>query len=262
MSHPPFDSDYEMIRSLGRGTFGAVWLARRLSTDEIVAVKVFKYKEIALRESEILKLLPLSVHLPRYIDLVKNNFLVTNYIPGEELYYAYTKYIFTPDMVHPMLIQMVETVKLLHDHHIIHRDIKLENIMYDINSRNLVLIDFDAAYHLDPGELVPRGTPGYVSPVLVQAYINYKKDRTPLPTDRRLYEYSDIFALGVVFFIITEECYPWKEWTHSKAGYDVYDWSSPVKPTYNDNKLVSIIQLMLQSHSTASNIIFELTITN
>jgi serine/threonine protein kinase len=55
----------------------------------------------------------------------------------------------TVDNIITVLIKVVKLVKLLHSHGIIHRDIKLENVVIDEDTNNVCLIDFDLSFTID-----------------------------------------------------------------------------------------------------------------
>lgn len=87
--------------------------------------------------------------------------------------------------------QVVEAVDYIHDCHIIHLDIKPENIVLKNKKENKVkLIDFGLAKIIPPGEVVKAitGTPEFVAPEV----INYEPVGTP----------TDMWAIGVLTFIL------------------------------------------------------------
>ena len=82
---------------------------------------------------------------------------------------------------------VIQTLMQLHEKQIIHRDIKLENIVYDSKSRQLRLIDFGLSTTKDNINLFRKcGTPGYVAPEILR---NEDYDET-----------VDYFSLGVVLY--------------------------------------------------------------
>lgn len=99
---------------------------------------------------------------------------------------------------------IVNEVAELHKHHVLHRDLKLENIMYDRNTQKAKIIDFGVACFCNSDNTVQDqavvGTKPYISPEVV---------------DRQFYsEKSEVYALGQIFqeilgfesFENSEEC--------------------------------------------------------
>jgi serine/threonine protein kinase len=88
---------------------------------------------------------------------------------------------------------MLHALQMCHDMYIIHNDVKLENIMFDRNSKRIVLLDLGLACHaaVGEGEVIDScdkmgGTPDYISP----EQVFYQKR----------YYASDVWALGVVLW--------------------------------------------------------------
>ncbi|KAK5207358.1 hypothetical protein LTR99_007311 [Exophiala xenobiotica] len=165
---------YEAIRVLGQGTFSKVYLAVRLihkdrkdSVDyrqesmnmagvkarsrRLVAVKVVEHGpaggadaeriEIGLkREVEILKSIhhPCLVHLKAFgNDGHARALLVMNYCPGGDLFEVATKHreVLVPKLVRRIFSELVSATRYLHQKFIVHRDIKLENVLLNIPVR-------------------------------------------------------------------------------------------------------------------------------
>ncbi|KIW39092.1 uncharacterized protein PV06_08903 [Exophiala oligosperma] len=165
---------YEAIRILGQGTFSKVYLAVRLihkdrqdSVDyrqesmnmagvkarsrRLVAVKVVEHGpaggadadriEIGLkREVDILNAIqhPSLVHLKAFgTDGRARALLVMNYCPGGDLFEVATKYreVLVPALVRRIFAELVSAARYLHQKFVVHRDIKLENVLLNIPVR-------------------------------------------------------------------------------------------------------------------------------
>ena len=174
-------SDYIFGKTLGAGTFGIVRQARKLSTNEDVAVKILlkkalKGNDIQLKmlydELEILQKLdhPNIVHFKDWFETLEKFFIVTQLATGGELFDRILKKgKFTEEDAVDILVQILKAVEYIHSRNIIHRDLKPENLLY-INTSDkspLVIADFGIAKELNTGdELVFKaaGSLGYVAP--------------------------------------------------------------------------------------------------
>lgn len=201
---------YRMIRALGRGGFGATFLAR----DELLPGKppcVIKQlrpsaeaphildmaRDLFKREAKILGMIGNHPQLPRLLDYFESEqefFLVQEYINGLTLQQEVKRGgPFTEAGVKQFLSEILSMVQYVHDNHVIHRDIKPANIIRRDQDKKLVLIDFGAvkdkvnptlAANSDQTALTAYaiGTPGYAPPEQMAM--------------RPVYA-SDIYALGV-----------------------------------------------------------------
>jgi len=194
---------YKINDLLGQGGFGAVYKAIDLRLNILCAIKEsFDVSETATRQfrREASMLAELRhPNLPRvtdYFDLrAKGLYLVMDFIEGEDLG---TKLIkngggFTQEQVTPWLRQICDALDYLHSHNppIIHRDIKLQNII--VTKDNIAtLVDFGLAKFYDPSRPTTMGaqggTPGF-SPI--EQYGQGK-------TDQR----SDIYSLGATIYTL------------------------------------------------------------
>ncbi len=256
---------YNRIRDLGQGAKGAVILAINTLTGEHVAIKIYDDPEASLQETNMLRTLPYSPHLPRYIEsfsLGDKTCVVQNYIEGNELFDYIDRPSLSLQFLNNLLTQMIETLQNLHRLGIVHRDIKTENIMVNTIMMNFTLIDFDAAC-TGPDCMKPSGTIGFISPQLINVYGQYLNYGIPLPQLRRIYETGDVFSLGVVMYVMMEKNEPFQLYPDSDLIPNnfthFHDFSKPRPMTYPDARLVNIVQMMLTGNATADDIIIEMT---
>lgn len=132
-------------------------------------------------------------------------YIVEQFIEGEDLRRLKERaYFFSFNEVMSMLESMLTTLVQLEEEHIVHRDIKLDNIIRDIHG-NFWLIDFGIARDLDAVSLTDSSaclgphTLGYASP---EQLLNQKK-----MIDSR----SDLFSLGVVTYELLTGINPFLE---------------------------------------------------
>ncbi len=198
---------YSIQSLLGRGGFGVTFLARniRLPGQPFCVVKKFapiftdpKLVAIARDQFELesLMLSQLGSHaqvptLLDYFQIDQNYYLVEEYIPGTVLSQLVThKQQWTEPEVEIFLTQMLQLLVYIHSHHLIHRDIKPQNIILCQTDRRFVLVDFGAVKDLSPITSPNKqaeystavGTPGFAPPEQLANYPVYA---------------SDIYALGM-----------------------------------------------------------------
>ena len=181
-------NQYEPMSKLGEGTFGVVILAQHKNSGVQVAVKVIQkqtidkvYKknkqhfeeleiseEIARSETDCMNILEL-------VEVFEDDmayYVVTKFMPAGDLYNYICKQPDQPlDEEHTKVIikQLCHAVKAFHDKNIIHRDIKIENILMSDNTREstLKLADLGSAAQLKSSVSKTTfhiGTPGYLAP--------------------------------------------------------------------------------------------------
>jgi eukaryotic-like serine/threonine-protein kinase len=192
---------YELVRVLGRGGMGEVWLARQLSLGRMVAVKVLppqlaKDPEFVTRfEKEATALAALS-H-PNIIQIIdrgvagEHYYFVMEWVEGRSLREVMRE--LAPPEVLRVALQVARAIECAHDKDIIHRDLKPENILVD--GRGLVKVaDFGlAGMRRQDSKLrltataVAMGTLNYMSP---------EQRRDAKNVDGR----ADLFSFGVVLY--------------------------------------------------------------
>ncbi len=194
---------YQLLRLLGQGGMGKVYLAQQQALKRLVCVKVLSIPEgenadlcraMFAREAELLA----SVSHPHILSVfdfgttadLNLPFLVTEYLVEGDLRKRMSKGHAMPiDRVRSILFQVGKALEILHGKGIIHRDLKPENILMPTEAECKVG-DFGLAVMQDKAGLLTRslrglGTPGYVSP----------EQQYGLKIDERTDQYS-LAALG------------------------------------------------------------------
>lgn len=200
--------DFEVTRLLGQGGMGRVYLARQMSLDRLVALKVVRSdtrsrEELGKRlKSEALTVARLNhqniVQVHAICNLENSPTLVMEYIEGRTLKDLVDRRgpLDAGDCVH-FLRQVGAALAHAHEAGFIHRDIKPENIL--VTRQGVAKVaDFGLARLLDRGgqalgltqDGAALGTPLYMSPEQVEG--------------KRLDSRSDLYSLGVTaFFMLT-----------------------------------------------------------
>lgn len=177
-------SDYQQIRDLGRGTFGDVFLVKKLKTNENLVMKVVdvrfldqKQKDKAMNEVALMK----KFRHP-YIVEYKESFLDDNklciimaFCDGGDLHATIEENkqqnTYIPEQkILKWLVQILLGLRAIHNSKCLHRDIKPQNLLLDKDGR-LRIADFGVSKRLDSTMAQARsmiGTPYYFSPELAQ----------------------------------------------------------------------------------------------
>ena len=199
---PSLPVDYEIVRELGRGGMGVVYLARQKSLDRLVAVKVLRPGELAFGPM-VRRFLDEAKHLARlrHPNLVSVHevgeaggepYFSMDYIEGESLADLLRRERLSPSRALAILKQAAEGVAHAHQTGIIHRDLKPANILIDAAGRAYVT-DFGLARNLsDESDRTHSGTvmgtPQYMAPEQARG------------ETRLVGEATDVHALGAILY--------------------------------------------------------------
>lgn len=201
--HPKkLEDDYEVTQKvLGSGYNGVVRMGiSRVNKQQKVAVKAFKLgglqgEKRQQLESEVEIFLVMDhPHVTRLFDVYESPEhlnLVMECMEGGELFDRVTELKqFSERDAADSVWQMCLALNYLHSHNIVHRDLKLENFLYDQkNSSHLKLIDFGFSKVWEPNVKmhVSCGTLSYVAPEVL---------------DKNYTAQCDLWSLGVIVFIL------------------------------------------------------------
>jgi serine/threonine protein kinase len=196
---------YEVEHKIGEGAFGVVYKARDPVLDRAVAIKVPSltlnddelanlimefYREARIgaqfRHSNIVTVYDLGVN--EHSENIKMHYLVMEYVSGMELkdYLKQVEKIEFKEVL-KIMFECCKALDYIHFHGIVHRDIKLGNIMFNPSYSTVKLMDFGIADQLQVKAAKGVGTLFYMSP----EHFEDGKELTPQ---------TDIFALGSVMY--------------------------------------------------------------
>lgn len=197
---------YRIIRPLGSGGLGTVYLAYHENLQKQIVVKKVKDKIANLVDSRIEADILKSLHhmyLPQvydFIQLEEGIFTVMDYIPGCDLKYYLSKGIkFEERQLVFWMKQLCEVLQYLHSRKppVLHCDIKPENIMITPEG-NVCLIDFNISLDGENNKDLVGVSSRYASPEQIQRAENIRWYGTGGSV--RLDGRSDIYSLGAVFY--------------------------------------------------------------
>ena len=254
---------------LGKGSFGEVHLTKITGDSKLYATKVYDRERI--ENTEAFKYLTNEINImhnlnhPNIIKFIqvkktkKHYYIVMEFCNGGELEKALEKYQlkygkpFSEEIVQHLMRQIISAFKYMHANQIMHRDIKLENILVnfesekDKNDLNMLkatvkIIDFGFACKIGKNALTYTtiGNPMNMSPLILKKLTSHGKVRQ-LGYDMK----ADIWSLGAI-------CY---QMLIGKAAFDADDIDELVEkiekgiykvPTNLSKEVVSFLNGMLQ----------------
>lgn len=195
-------AQYEVVRLLGRGGMGAVYLAREPFLERDVAVKVLPgdaaagdARERFLREARTAARLSHPNIVPLYTfgqaeDLL---YYVMGYVDGDSLEGRLKREgRLPPDEVRRIVSELADALHYAHELGVVHRDVKPDNVLLDRGTGRAMLTDFGIAKQRAGHETLTQtgvviGTPHYMSPEQASG-------------ERDIDGRSDIYSLGVMAY--------------------------------------------------------------
>ncbi|XP_017383523.1 serine/threonine-protein kinase MRCK beta isoform X1 [Cebus imitator] len=176
--------DFEIIKVIGRGAFGEVAVVKMKNTERIYAMKILNKWEMLKRaetacfreERDVLVNGDCQwITALHYAFQDENHlYLVMDYYVGGDLLTLLSKFEdkLPEDMARFYIGEMVLAIDSIHQLHYVHRDIKPDNVLLDVNG-HIRLADFGSCLKMnDDGTVqssVAVGTPDYISPEILQA---------------------------------------------------------------------------------------------
>ncbi|XP_051849399.1 serine/threonine-protein kinase MRCK alpha isoform X12 [Antechinus flavipes] len=176
--------DFEILKVIGRGAFGEVAVVKLKNADKVFAMKILNKWEMLKRaetacfreERDVLVNGDNKWITTLHYAFQDDNYLylVMDYYVGGDLLTLLSKFEdrLPEDMARFYLAEMVIAIDSVHQLHYVHRDIKPDNILMDVNG-HIRLADFGSCLKLmEDGTVqssVAVGTPDYISPEILQA---------------------------------------------------------------------------------------------
>ncbi len=262
--------DFSLLEPIGEGAFGKVYLTSKQGSKKKFATKKIEKKRFTRNpkarkyldnEINILKILnhPNVVKLYTIKETSQDMFIVTEFCNGGDLsncleeHYKKYKRAFPENIVQYLMRQIISAIKYLHDHKILHRDLKLDNILVcfdneeDRKQKNMLkatikIIDFGFARYLKNEELAISVLG---SPINMEPGILKKLNKIDYGNEFGYDEKADIWSLGTLTY----------EMLVGKCSFDADSMENLVKrvekgdyilPTSLSKEAVSFLNSMLQ----------------
>ena len=265
--------EYALLKCIGKGAFGEVYLTSRQNSTKLFATKKVPkqkadspaIKKYFKNELAILKEInhKYIIHLETIKHTIHNYYIITEYCNGGGLSDCLKKYKtiygkpFPEVIVQHLMRQIVEALKYLHGRRIIHRDLKLDNILVnfeneiDKNNINMLkaqvkIIDFGFATHLGSTNMrySTLGSPINMDPILLKKLASKSGAANLIGYDEK----ADIWSLGTVCYemLIGEGVFNAENMIEliRKVEYGNYH-----VPTNLSKEVVSFLNGMLQYNS-------------
>uniref|UniRef100_A0A673KZ68 non-specific serine/threonine protein kinase n=1 Tax=Sinocyclocheilus rhinocerous TaxID=307959 RepID=A0A673KZ68_9TELE len=184
----PHIGNYRLLKTIGKGNFAKVKLARHILTGREVAIKIIDKTQ--LNPTSLQKLFEV-------IETEKTLYLVMEYASGGEVFdYLVSHGRMKEKEGRAKFRQIVSAVHYCHQKNIVHRDLKAENLLLDADS-NIKIADFGFSNEFKLGSKLDTfcGSPPYAAPELFQG----KKYDGPE---------VDIWSLGVILYTLVSGSLP------------------------------------------------------
>ena len=226
-------SHYRILRLLGSGGMGEVYLAERADGqyEKQVALKIMSADMNSAellnrfhREIQILAELNhpgIATLLDAGIADDGRPWFVTDYIKGKNLTDFCSEYHLGRRATIKLFVQVCKAVHFAHEHGVVHRDLKPENILVqgEVGNAAPIVLDFGIASRQQQGDLTRMGnllgTPAYSSPEQVAGNLQH--------LDRR----SDIFSLGILLYELIDKRRPFDGASNTETSYNILHQDTP-----------------------------------
>ena len=262
--------DITLLRLLGKGSYGEVYLSLNQNAKKLFATKKVKRKKT---DDEMTKYFKNEINILRILNhpnIVKleeikmdenNYYIVMEYINGGELSDYLKKYIekygkpFSEEIVQYLMKQIISALIYIHDLNIIHRDLKLENIMVNFDSEKdkeelnmmkakIKIIDFGFAIMLSSKFSLTNSAVGtfmYMDPKILKEFNN----QVLVDKSRGYGKEVDIWSLGCICYQLFRGKYPFEAKTFEELVGKI-DKGKYRLPTTASREIISFLDKMLK----------------
>ncbi|XP_078457993.1 uncharacterized protein LOC144936841 [Lampetra fluviatilis] len=236
---------YDLEKTLGRGHFAVVKLARHVFTGEKVAVKVIDKSKLdpmatshLFQEVRCMKLVqhPNVVRLYEVIDTQTKLYLILELADGGDLYDYIMRHEggLQEELAKTYFAQVVHAISYCHRLHVVHRDLKPENVVFFEKQGLVKLTDFGFSNLFQPGTKLATscGSLAYSAPEILLG------DEYDAPA-------VDIWSLGVILYMLVCGHPPFQEANDSETLTMIMDCKYTV-PAHISRECKDLIARMLQ----------------
>lgn len=236
---------YNIVKTLGEGSFGKVKLAIHNSTGQKVALKIISRRKLVTRdmagrierEIQYLQLLrhPHIIKLFTVITMPTEIVMVLEYAGGELFDYIVQNGKMAEDKARKFFQQIVCAVEYCHRHKIVHRDLKPENLLLD-DQLNVKIADFGLSNIMTDGNFLKTscGSPNYAAPEVISGKLYAGPE-------------VDVWSCGVILYVLLVGRLPFDD-EYIPALFKKIAQGNYMVPNYLSQGAVRLIKKMLQVH--------------
>ena len=197
---------YDVLKTLGEGSYGQVFKVQHKKTKNIRAMKVINKLKACLDEEDeknlvneinVLRSLdhPNILKIYEYFSSPRKLFIISELCQGGELFDRISKVkYFNEKVAAHILRQLLSAITFCHSNNVIHRDLKPENILIESDNEKeeyftIKVIDFGTSEIFRKNKLLDKkiGTPLYIAPEVLNNQYNEK---------------CDLWSTGVILYIL------------------------------------------------------------
>ncbi|XP_021365952.1 serine/threonine-protein kinase S6KL-like isoform X1 [Mizuhopecten yessoensis] len=238
------EQEFEVVDVIAKGAYGNVLRVRREDEKQVYAMKVMSKTQIIVEgaiqqckdEAAIQAMLgdhPFIVKLHEYWQSKKFLYIVLDYIPYGDTFTLWTFHGYFPEqLVKVFVAEMAMVLDYLHKSGVIYRDIKMENILLDVNG-HIQLTDFGLSKWLNIRERTRTvcGTLQYMAPEVLSA---------------QAYGHTaDWWSLGILMFVMLAGKYPAEGASdHKEMATKVFDCDY-LLPNFVSDRAQEVIDKLL-----------------
>ncbi|KAI1004583.1 Sucrose non-fermenting protein kinase 1 [Podosphaera aphanis] len=233
---------YQIIRTLGEGSFGKVKLATHRVTNQQVALKIIAKKKLISRdmagrverEIEYLQLLR-HPHIIKLYTVIKTQLeiiMVLEYAGSELFDYIVQHGKMKEDEARRFFQQIICAVEYCHRHKIVHRDLKPENLLLDENL-NVKIADFGLSNIMTDGNFLKTscGSPNYAAPEVINGKLYAGPE-------------VDVWSCGVILYVLLVGRLPFDD-EHIPSLFAKIAKGNYAVPNYMSSGSAALIKKML-----------------
>ena len=240
-------NNYAILSVIGKGATATVYLGTHLPTKKICAIKIINLKDDAnstidknmfYREIEIMKSIDNIFCVTIYDYYIDDDtiIIVMEYCEmGTLLGLLTSNYPLNTKQVVVIMTEIAFAIASLHSHGIIHRDIKLENILLDRNG-HVRISDFGFSRKMLTEKekklnslMTICGSPNYASPEMIKRLLYNEK--------------TDVWSIGVVFYALLFKTFPFQSANIQELYHQIL-FEEPHYPNFDEDGIDLVKKLL------------------